>query len=148
MAKHRTGEPWMPADEYGRWLPTFSVNLLVRDMAKSVAFYRDVLLAIVEYSDVDFAALKLHGQRMMLHTDHTYEHHPWSAVLAGAGSRGVGAEMRLFGLDPDQVETRARAHGAPVLLPPTDKPHGWREVWVGDPDGYLWTVGVALAKKP
>jgi catechol 2,3-dioxygenase-like lactoylglutathione lyase family enzyme len=147
MAKHRTGEPWVPSAEYGQWLPTFSVNLLVRDMAKSVAFYRDVLLAIVEYSDVDFAALKLHGQRMMLHADHTYENHPWSAALAKSGSRGIGAEMRLFGLDPDEVEKRARAHGAPVLLVPTDKPHGWREVWVGDPDGYLWTVGVPLAKK-
>jgi hypothetical protein len=25
-----------------------------------------------------------------------------------------------------------------------DFPHGWREVSVADPDGYVWVVGVAL----
>ena len=30
MTMKRTGDAWMPADEYGRGLPRFSVNLLVR----------------------------------------------------------------------------------------------------------------------
>ena len=28
MTKQRTSDPWMPADEYGRSLPRFTVNLL------------------------------------------------------------------------------------------------------------------------
>ncbi len=28
MAKKRVGEPWMPAGEYGRSLPSFTMNLL------------------------------------------------------------------------------------------------------------------------
>ena len=57
MTKTRMGEAWMPADEYGRALARFSVNLLVRDVTASLPFYRDVLQAKVPYADADFAAL-------------------------------------------------------------------------------------------
>jgi len=143
MAKKRTGETWMPADEYGRSLPAFTLNLLVADIARSIAFYRDVLGCEVRYSDPDFAALRLGELDFMLHADHTYEGHPWSERLAGEWRRGLGAELRLFGVDPDAAVARARQAGAVVLLPATDKPHGWREAWLEDPDGYVWAVGVA-----
>jgi uncharacterized glyoxalase superfamily protein PhnB len=144
VAKKRTGEPWRPAGEYGRSLPRFSVNLLVRDVAAAAAFYREVLLANVLYHDVDFAALELNGQPMMLHADHTYETHRWHEALRSPEPRGLGAELRLFGLDPDAAVVRARAAGAIVLAAAIDKPHGWREAWIADPDGYVWAVGVAI----
>lgn len=148
MTKRRTGEPWMAADDYGRTLPAFSANLLVRDVDRSVAFYRDVLLAVVRYADADFAALVVRGTEMMLHADHTYDSHPWRIALASSGPRGLGAELRLFGLDPDETEARARTHGADVLAAATDKPHGWREAWIADPDGYVWAVGIATGRLP
>ena len=76
MTKTRTGNAFMSADEYGRSLPQFSVNLLVRNVENSVKFYRDVIGALVRYSDNDFAALDLNGWEFMLHADHTYDHHP------------------------------------------------------------------------
>jgi len=79
---------------------------------------------------------------MMLHADHTYDKHPWYGPLTRGERRGLGAELRVFGLDPDAVEQRARARGAKVVQPATTKGHGWREVMVEDPDGYLWAVGV------
>ena len=145
MTKKRTGEAWMPADEYGRKMPRFTVNLLVRDMARSVAFYKRVLGATVQYSDPDFAALELAGLEFMLHADHTYDHHPLHARLT-QGERGSGAELRLLGVDPDQVETRAKSHGATIVQPAKDLPHGWRDVMVCDPDGYIWAVGVVLPR--
>jgi uncharacterized glyoxalase superfamily protein PhnB len=141
MAKKRTGEPWMPAGEYGRSLPSFTVNLLVRDMERSIAFYREVLGAAVRYADPDFAALRLEGLDFMLHADHTYDQHPWFAALRRGEGRGLGAELRLFGVDPDALVLRARAAGATILAPATDKAHGWREAWFADPDGYVWAVG-------
>ena len=33
MTMKRSGDAWMPADDYGRGMPRFSVNLLVRDVA-------------------------------------------------------------------------------------------------------------------
>ena len=144
MTKKRVGEPWMPADEYGRALPGFSVNLLVADIARSVAFYRDVLGCEVRYSDPDFAALRLGSLDFMLHADHAYDGHPWSERLHRERRRGLGAELRLFGVDPDAAVARARQAGAVVSLPATDKAHGWREAWLEDPDGYVWAVGVAI----
>ncbi len=141
MAKKRQGEPWMSAEEYGRQFPPFTVNLIVRDVARSVAFYRDVLEADVRYSDPDFAALKLAEVDVMLHADHTYEDHPWYGRLASDEGRGLGAELRLFGVDPDRVEARAKSTGSTVVQPAADKAHGWREVMVADPDGYVWAVG-------
>ena len=35
MTMKRSGAAWMPADDYGRRLPKFSVNLLVRDVQAS-----------------------------------------------------------------------------------------------------------------
>ena len=121
------------------------MNLIVRDVTRSVPFYRDVLGATVHYSDPDFAALRVAGLEFMLHADHTYEDHPWTARLADRGPRGLGAELRLFGVDPDQIEARANQNGATVVRPATDKGHGWREVMVRDPDGYVWAIGVPIA---
>jgi uncharacterized glyoxalase superfamily protein PhnB len=148
MSMKRTGSSWMPADDYGRQMLKFSVNLLVRDVRASLPFYRDVLGATIQYGDEDFAALSLAGFEFMLHSDHTYDHHPLYKRLtaAGAAPRGTGAELRVMGIDPDAVEARARAAGAEVLQPSADFPHGWRDVIVVDRDGYIWAVGVALPK--
>jgi uncharacterized glyoxalase superfamily protein PhnB len=135
---------WMPAEAYGRGLPRFTVNLLVRNMATSLPFYRDVLQATVHYADSDFAALELNGTAFMLHADHTYDHHPLYPRLQASGPRGTGAELRVMGIDPDALEGRARAAGVRVLQPAKDFPHGWRDVMLEDPDGYTWAVGVAI----
>lgn len=144
MTKKRIGEAWMPADQYGRSLPKFSVNLLVRDVSRSVPFYRDVLGAAVRYADADFAALNLQGLDFMLHADHAYDHHPSFERLQAPGPRGTGAELRLLGIDPDAVQHRAKAAGAKILQPAMDFPHGWRDVMLEDPDGYIWAVGVTI----
>jgi uncharacterized glyoxalase superfamily protein PhnB len=144
MTKTRTGEAFMPAHEYGHSLPKFSVNLLVREVERSVKFYHEVLGATVRYSDGDFAALSLLGTDFMLHADHAYDHHPLYAPLMAARERGVGAELRFLGIDPDQVEARAKRAGSTILQPSRDFAHGWREITVLDPDGYIWSVGLPI----
>jgi len=146
MTMTRTGDAWMPADEYGRALPKFSVNLLVRDLSRSLSFYQQVLGASVCYSDTDFAALVLNGVDFMLHADHAYDHHPLHTRLQARGKRGTGAELRVMGIDPDILQKRAEAAGTVILQPAADFPHGWRDVILEDPDGYIWAVGVPLKK--
>jgi uncharacterized glyoxalase superfamily protein PhnB len=148
MTKTRTGDPFMSADEYGRNLPKFSINLLVRDIEKSLNFYHHVLGATVRYSDGDFAALSLPGLEFMLHADHAYDNHPLHPLLEATKERGVGAELRFLGLDPDQVAERANRAGSTILQSPKDFPHGWRELTLRDPDGYIWTVGVGIPAMP
>ena len=117
MTMKRQGDSWKSADEYGRALPRFTVNLLVRDISESIGFYKTVLDAAVIYFDADFAALNLHGLEFMLHADHAYDHHPWYSRLVTSERRGLGAELRLFAGDPDVIEARARKFGAAILQP-------------------------------
>ncbi len=147
MTQTRTGDAFMHAGEYGRALAKFSVNLLVRSVEKSLLFYRDVLGVTVRYSDSDFAALCLLGTDFMLHADHAYDHHPLYALLQAARERGVGAELRILGVDPDEVEQRAKRAGATIVQPTKDFAHGWRELTLLDPDGYIWTVGLPIYEK-
>ena len=143
--KLRTGDPWMPADAYGRSLTGFSVNLLVRDVEAAVHFQRQVLGAHVEYVDPDFAAVRFGDAHWCLHADHTYRDHPLHGSLDEGLARGIGAELRLHGRDPDQAEAEARRLGYTVLAGAIDKPHGLREAYIIDDDGYLWVPDVPVA---
>jgi len=134
----------MASDAYGKTLAGLSLNLIVRDVAASVPFYRDVLGMTVHYADADMAALQLDTTQIVLHADHTYDKQPWAARLAAVGKRGLGAEIRILGIDPDAAERKAKDRGASVLLGARDWPHGWRDVLLEDPDGYTFAVGVAL----
>lgn len=138
--KKRTGEPWISGANYGALLPQFTVNLVVRDMERSLAFYREVMLAKLHYADPDFAAVRLLGLEMMLHADHTYDSSPWSKDLEGPAMRGLGTELRLLGMDPDALAERAVASGS-LFREAMTRGHGWRETLVRDPDGYVWAVG-------
>ena len=144
MTTKRTGTPWMASDAYGKTLAGLSLNLIVRDVAASVPFYRDVLGMTVHYADADMAALQLDTTQIVLHADHTYDKQPWAGRLAAVGKRGLGAEIRILGIDPDAAERKAKDRGASVLVGARDWPHGWRDVLLEDPDGYTFAVGMAL----
>ena len=146
MTMTRTGSGWIPADEYGRGLPKFTVNLLVRNVAKTLPFYRDVLQATVRYADEDFAALQIAGTDFMLHADHTYDRHPLYGRTKDVKVRGIGAEIRVMGIDPDEAESRAKKFGAEIVQEARDFPHGWRDVMLADVDGYVWAVGIPIEK--
>lgn len=136
--KKRTGDPWMPAPAYGRGLSGLGINLMVEDIARAVAFQRTVLEAEVVYADPDFAVVRAEGSEWMLHADHTYDRHPLLRRAMENGARGSGMELRLHGCDPDRAEERAMAAGYAVLASAADKPHGLREAYIVDPDGYVW----------
>lgn len=142
--KKRTAQPWMSAAEYGRTLTGLTVNLIVRDIGRSVPFYTTVLGLRLLHSDADFAAFEGEGVRLQLHADHTYERMPWAPRLASGERRGLGAEIRILGIDPDAAERRARDAGFTVLVAVRDWPHGWRDSILEDPDGYAFAVGTPL----
>jgi len=142
--KLRTGDPWMPADQYGRSLKGLGVNLLVPSIAAERDFQLRVLGADEVYADPDFAVYRGFGAEWMLHADHTYADHPLKGSLNDELARGIGAEIRLYGRDPDEAEAAARALGTDVLAGAMDKPHGLRECFVISPSGYLWVPSIAI----
>lgn len=144
MKQHRGEDPFMPAPEFGRSLKGMGVNLLVADMARALAFQREVLQVELVYGNADFAVLRHEGFLWMLHADHTYDRHPLLPLLSDGAVRGLGVELRLYGIDPDAAEARARAGGYEVLAAAADKPHGLREAYLLDPDNYLWVPGKGI----
>jgi catechol 2,3-dioxygenase-like lactoylglutathione lyase family enzyme len=140
--KLRTGDPWVPAPVYARSLAGLTINLLVRNVEAALTFHREVLGAEIVYADPDFAVLRRGEAEWMLHADHAYDGHPLHTSLTANQPRGVGAELRLHGRDPDEAESATRRLGLEVLVKATDKPHGLREAYLLDGDGYLWVVDV------
>ena len=87
MTMTRRGEAFMPADDYGRGMRPFSVNLLVRDMRVSLVFYERVLWPHRSLPHRGFRALMLFLGLLSL--------------AAGIGFVSVGAWpiCGFFGLD-------------------------------------------------
>ena len=138
------------ADAFGRALgPGLGLNLLVGDIETAARFQAAVLEATVDYWDRDFAILRAQGAVWMLHSDRSYRDHPLSGIASAAEGRGAGAELRLYGRDPDAAEAVARALadalGGIVLAGAADKPHGVREAFILDPEGYCWVPTIPKA---
>lgn len=139
--------PKPDADTFGRGLgPGLGINLLVRDVAMAARFQVLALGAEVTYRDADFAIMTGYGSTWMLHHDRTYHAHPLRGSLAGDTARGLGAELRLYGCDPDRAEAACEDAGGTILAATADKPHGLRESYLIDPDGYLWVPSVPRSR--
>jgi predicted enzyme related to lactoylglutathione lyase len=126
------------APDFGRSLSGLGLNLLVRDVQLRAVFLAKVFEMRVLRVSQDFAILGYNGQLLQLHADATYHANPALSLMPEAGTRGAGVELRLFQTDPDTAARFAEEAGGIILQPPTDKPHGLREAFILDPDGYVW----------
>jgi catechol 2,3-dioxygenase-like lactoylglutathione lyase family enzyme len=145
--KKREGDPWMSPPVYGRSLRGLGVNMLVRDTARAAAFARDVLGLTVVYVDADLAVLRHGEHEWMAHADHTYDAHALLPRTKVAALRGGGIELRVHDTDPDAACAAALQRGYEVLEPASDKPHGLREAYILDADGYVWVPDTASLSK-
>ena len=131
-------------EEMGHLLSGFGINLLVRQVDASVDFLVAVLDFAVLRASKDYAVLRHREQLYQLHADSTYTSHPLPAHLPAAGLRGAGIELRLYEVDPDEAMRRAQQGGYEVLQVTADKPHGLRECFLLDPDGYCWVPSLRI----
>jgi catechol 2,3-dioxygenase-like lactoylglutathione lyase family enzyme len=136
--KKRSGDPWMSPPVYGRSLRGLGINVLVNEIARTVNFARDVLGLTIVYADSDLAVLRHGEHEWMVHADHTYEAHALLPRTRVAALRGGGVELRVHDVDPDAAVASALERGYEVLEPASDKPHGLREAYILDADGYVW----------
>ena len=134
----------MTGAQYGASLRGLTVNLLVREIERAHPFHAEVLGAETVYRDPDIAVYRHGDAEWLLHADHTYDGHPLHATLSADLHRGVGAELRLHGRDPDAAEAAARRLGFDVVEGAADKGHGLREAYLMDADGYLWVPDTPL----
>lgn len=132
------------AEDFGASLRGIGLNLLVRDVPAQVAFLEQVGGMLGHQVTQDFAIMTYHGQVMQLHADQTYSSHPLLGLLPENPPRGAGAQFHLYQTDPDTAADTARRLGAHVLQEPADKPHGLRETFILDDNGYAWVASRPL----
>lgn len=135
----------------GRALGGIGLNLLVKDCDRSVDFLSGVLGLTTIRRSRDFCVLAFDGQVFQLHRDGTYHENPLLNLLPEACPRGAGAELRLYGpgregLDPDALVQTLKTAGLEdhLFKLPDNRPHGLREVYILDPDGYCWVISRPL----
>jgi len=129
---------------YGRALTGIGFNLLVDDMARTLSFLTQVLTLEPVYADTDFAIVSHDSMEFMIHSDASYHSNPLLGLLEHGAMRGTGVELRLYGVDPDTAAAQAKSLGHFVLQEATDKPHGLREAYILDANGYIWVPSVAI----
>lgn len=119
-------------------------GLFVKDMAKMIRFYRDVLeFEIKEDENTDNIYLLKDGTLFLLYgrsdferlTSKKYEY------LKGVNAH---SEMALYVDTYEEVDLqykKAIAHGAASLLEPTTEPWGQRTCFIADPEGNIIEIG-------
>ena len=126
------------AAEFGRALKGLGLNILISDVATTVLFLEQVLQMKTHRSNRDFAVLEYHRTYFQLHADHTYHSNPLPSLIPQVGKRGAGIELRLYDTDLDVCEEKARVFDYVVLRECENRPHGLRECYLLDPNGYCW----------
>lgn len=136
------------AAEFGASLTGLGLNLLVRDVERTAGLLQAVFGMGVHRLSADFAIITYGAdtarQVFQLHADPTYHANPLQALLPEAAPRGAGVEIRLYDSDPEAAVAALEALPAAdrqaltLLQAPADKPHGLRESYILDYDGYAW----------
>jgi predicted enzyme related to lactoylglutathione lyase len=133
------------AATFARSLTGIGVNLLCRDVRATAAFLQGCFGVSVHRLSADFAIVRCGDALIQLHSDASYSAHPMHDLLPETPPRGVGAQVFLFGIDPDTACNRAEAVGGTVIEAPRNKPHGLREATILSPDGYAFSPAVHAA---
>lgn len=131
------------AEEFGRSLQGIGVNLLSPDVRALASFLVEVFGMGVHRLSDDFAIATHAATVFQLHADGTYGAHPLLALMPENPPRGAGAQLYVFGVDPDAACEKAEAAGYSVLEAPADKPHGLREATILSPEGYAFSPAIA-----
>ena len=126
------------AKELGRSLKGLGMNLLVSNVKNTSSFLRTIFNIEIFQQTNDFAIAKYEDQIFQLHADSTYHNNPLPSILPENGARGAGIEIRLYNSNPDDAERLARKYDYTVLQACINKPHGLRECYILDNDGYCW----------
>ncbi len=115
-------------------------NLLVRDIDRSTAFYRDVLGFTVKQTVPDappfvFVWLERDGVPVFLNDPKAIEHD-----FPGATARPAGGSATLFFvIDGVDALHEVVSHRVSILMPLKTQFYGMREFAIEDPDGHILT---------
>ena len=121
--------------------------LFVRDLARSLTFYRDTLGLEVKNSDPNSVAFLMEDRYLLLlEVSAAADLIPSeaSALKIEGGPRvllAAGVE------DVDAAYEELKARGVTFLRPPTNQPWGLRTAHFADPEGNLWEINQSIESK-
>ena len=119
-------------------------GLFVKDMAKMIRFYRDVLeFEIKEDENTDNIYLLKDGTLFLLYGRSDFERLT-SKKYEYLKEVNAHSEMSLYVDTYEEVDLqykKAIAHGAASLLEPTTEPWGQRTCFIADPEGNIIEIG-------
>ena len=111
--------------------------VMVSDMAKSVAFYRDVLGLELKMESPGWTEFNTGNTTLALHAGGEKPSQPLNEKLAGMCSIGFYTD------NVDEMAKQLTAKGAMMVMPPTERPNeGIKLMVVVDPDG----MGISYAQ--
>jgi lactoylglutathione lyase len=119
------------------------VILYVRDLARSVAFYRDVVGLPHKFTDSGYAEFATAGTKFALF-DRAALPDLIGREVDGAGPWG---EVAFLVDDVDAQAERIRGAGVPILSGPTDRPWGQRTLHFLDPEDHVLEFAQELARE-
>jgi catechol 2,3-dioxygenase-like lactoylglutathione lyase family enzyme len=114
--------------------------LAVKDVDRSVAFYRDHLSFIVDatYDDPPYATLIRNGVRLSFaEQGHPAEDRPGVAMVAPEDPSRLPVVLVLEVTDAAAIHSALVDDGVPILAEPYAPPWGGLRFFVVDPDGFL-----------
>ena len=115
-----------------------AINLIVGDLQRSKAFYRDVFGLPLQHEDADTVMFRFGDTYVFLqrgpdHSDTT------SGDVLGLAQKGVG-QFVIFVDDADAVAAELAQARIAAISGPADRAWGMRTLTLADPGGYTWEI--------
>jgi lactoylglutathione lyase len=120
------------------------VILYVKDLDRSIAFYREMIGLQVKFRDRSYAEFVTEGSKFGL-----FERAKLPELIGrDARAGGPGGEIAFLVANIDGEAARLQAAGVEVLLGPIDRPWGHRTLHVLDPDGFVVEFAQEIGRLP
>jgi catechol 2,3-dioxygenase-like lactoylglutathione lyase family enzyme len=123
-----------------------AINLIVRDLERSKAFYCEVFGLPLQHEDEDSAMFRFKETYVFLQRGKADRHRPPPDVLDLA-QNGVG-QFAIIVEDADAVHAELDQHGVTVISGPADRDWGMRTLTFADPGGHTWEIAQELPSAP
>jgi catechol 2,3-dioxygenase-like lactoylglutathione lyase family enzyme len=120
-----------------------AINLIVGDLERSTAFYRDVFGLSPQHEDDDTSMFRFKDTYVFLQRGAAHQDGPSDEVL-GLAKNGVG-QYAIIVEDVDAVRAELDQQDVTVISGPTDRHWGMRTMTFADPAGYTWEIAQPMA---
>jgi catechol 2,3-dioxygenase-like lactoylglutathione lyase family enzyme len=115
-----------------------AINLIVDDLERSKAFYRDVFGLPLQHEDEDTVMFRFADTYVFLQRGAAHQDSPSDDAFSLA-QKGVG-QFVIFVGDVDAVSAELEQARVATISGPADRDWGMRTLTLADPGGYTWEI--------